>query len=87
MDIQPRYAAWLTSLGLPVSAAGVSAVGECFGPLRNVEFMLWIAACKRSAPAGVRSLDGIADHDAFTAHCWQVARAQPQGDLFGGLAA
>lgn len=37
-------------------------------------FMAWIAHCKALAPASIRRGDHITDHEAFTAHCWQVAR-------------
>lgn len=82
--IQPRYAAWLGSLGLPISEEGVSAVRQRFGALRNIEFGTWIRGCMASAPRGQGIIvnGGVADHEAFTEHCWKTAF----GDILGRAA-
>ncbi len=71
--IQPRYAAWVASLGLPINDAGLAEILLRFGPLRNAEFMAWITRCKASFGGKVNG--HIADQDSFTAHCWRQASA------------
>ncbi|EQB03885.1 hypothetical protein [Sphingobium sp. HDIP04] len=75
MEFQPRYAAWLASLGLPVSGSSLAEVRARFGLLRNIEFMIWIRRCLATAPKGTLINGSVADHDAFTAHCWKQASA------------
>ena len=79
-NIQPRYAAWLGSLGLPVSEDSIEVVRHRFGALRNIEFGTWIRKCLASAPRdqGIIVNGIIADHSAFTEHCWKVAFADVQ---------
>ena len=73
--IQPQYAAWLGSLGFSCSEDGIAAARERFGALRNIEFGIWIRRCMASAPRDQAMIvnGGVADHPAFTEHCWKEA--------------
>uniref|UniRef100_UPI0035CA9AC1 hypothetical protein n=1 Tax=uncultured Sphingomonas sp. TaxID=158754 RepID=UPI0035CA9AC1 len=76
--IQPRYAAWLGSIGIPATEAGIAEADQRFGCQTgaNVQFMAWVSRCKATAPRAIlNSSDRITDHDAFTEHCWKVAFA------------
>ncbi|QSR18439.1 hypothetical protein [Novosphingobium sp. KA1] len=69
--VNPRYAAFVSSFGRDPSLSGVQAWQREQG---NVPFMTWIGKCRRTASAPAVVNGNVADHDAFTAHCWQVAR-------------
>jgi hypothetical protein len=75
-EVQPRYAAWLGSIGLPTTEAGVHAAWERYGGHigANLRMMQFIGRAKATAPSSVLfrgERDGsIVDHDAFTEHCW-----------------
>ncbi|WP_103729013.1 hypothetical protein [Novosphingobium sp. HII-3] len=66
-SIQPRFAAFMASHG--------RTDFENFNTTVNrADFMAWIGRCKRTAPVAAVANDRVVSQDAFTAHCWQVAR-------------
>jgi hypothetical protein len=67
MALNTRWEAFMASFGRADHDTFNTTMNRC-------DFMAWIARCKASAPAAVKAFGHIADHDAFTAHCWQVAR-------------
>lgn len=71
-EIQPRFAAFMGSRG--------SSDFATFNTTKNrADFMAWIARCKNTAPTAAVANGRVVDHDAFTAHCWQVARDDVMG--------
>ena len=73
---QPRYAAFLASLGRTDEGATAKPM--------LMQFMTdFIPRCRRTAPPEAYQNGHIVNHDAFTAHCWAVAR----DDLLKGFPA
>lgn len=71
-SIQPRFAAFMASHGRDDYAAFNNTLNRC-------DFMAWISRCKSTASAPAVVGSQVADQDAFTAHCWQVARDDVMG--------
>ena len=73
--IQPRYGAWLASMGLPVTLDSVA-----FARQNKLvpEFFSFIARAKAEArKVGAVGADGrVVDHDVMTACCWSLATAE-----------
>lgn len=67
MTYQPRFAAFLASYGRTDSYANTTAMRALF-------ICDFIPRAMRTAPSGMFSGKHITDHDAFTAHCWTMAR-------------
>lgn len=63
---QSRFAAFAASFGRTDPAFNTKA--------NRIAFLSWIAGNKNSAPRIAVAGGRIVDHDAFTAHCWTVAR-------------
>lgn len=85
-EIQPRFAAWLWSIGGNSDPKFKNWAPKDWG----YRYMMWIQACKVEAcqlEMGViedKALDGyyssksylVIDHDEFTEACWQIADGQ-----------
>lgn len=72
---QPRFAAFAASFGRTDAAFNTKA--------NRIAFLSWIALAKASAPVAAVMNGRVVDHDAFTAHCWDMARC----DLLRGCPA
>lgn len=66
--IQPRFAAWLESLGMPVTQTTATAALLVHG---SWSFMAFIGRCRTDARrAGITTSAGsITDHEKFTTLC------------------
>lgn len=75
-SINPRMAAFLASHGRDQTYDVAVSFSRAHS---NAGFMAFIARAKRTAAKWIVWNDRVVDQDAFTAHCWNVAR----DDLLG----